>query len=100
GDHSAARNESSLALREQRAAVGNGHTCRDTKSSRRDGEVLQFGDVQYVRLVGYGRRVIRTGSFFAVLVFLDLEASDLEGAVLLERKLNRFREGEMTRFVC
>ena len=40
------------------------------------------------------------GSLFAVVVFLDLEASDLEGAVLLESKMNRFREGEMTRFVC
>src|SRR4029077_3205948 len=100
GDHGAARKESLLALREERAAVGNGHTCRDTKSSSRDGEVLQFGDVQYIRLVGYGRQVIRTGSFFVVLVFLDLEASDLEGAVLLECKVNRFGEGEMTRFVC
>jgi len=61
---------------------------------------LQFGDVQYVRLVGYGREVIRTGSYFAVLVFLDLEPSDLEGAVLLECKVNRLREAEMTRFVC
>src|SRR5262249_11121936 len=100
GDHGAARKESLLALREERATVGNGHTCRDTKSSSRDGEVLQFGDVQYIRLVGYGRQVIRTGSFFVVFVFLDLEASDLEGAVLLDGKVNRFGEGEMTRFVC
>jgi hypothetical protein len=35
-----------------------------------------------------------------MLVFLDLEARDLESAVLLQRQANRFRKFEMPDFGC
>src|SRR6266436_4847210 len=99
GDHRAARNERLLALWQRRIDVRNGHTCGAPKGSWRNREVLQFADMQCVRLIGNGWKVIGARNFFAVLALLNLKARDLEGAVLSDCQANRFRKFQVSNFV-
>jgi hypothetical protein len=56
--------------------------------------------MQRIRFVGYGGKVSGAGTLFAVFVLLNLKARDFERTVLFHSQMNRFREGEMARFVC
>ncbi len=100
GEHRAARKERLLALRQRSTPCGNGYACYAPEDSRGNRKVLELGDMQRIRFIGYGRKVSGARTLFPVLVLLDLDARDLEVAVLFDSKANRFRDFETPHFGC